>query len=62
MSAAIKHTLLVCSLVEGTVLDDCMSAALEKQAQQQYVVTVAGVLQKLLQVDLCHFYKCLLSA
>ena len=60
--AATNHTLLVCSLVEGKVLDDYMSGALEKQAPQQYVATVAEIMQKLLQVHPCHFFQCLLSA
>ncbi|KAL3159335.1 serine threonine protein kinase [Trebouxia sp. C0010 RCD-2024] len=41
---------LAMSLVEGQLLDEFMSTALEKQTPRQFVETVAQVLQKLLQV------------
>ncbi|KAL3155171.1 Cyclin-dependent kinase 6 [Trebouxia sp. C0010 RCD-2024] len=42
--------ILAMSLVEGQLLDEFMSTALEKQTPRQFVETVAQVLQKLLQV------------
>ena len=59
--AAISQVMLVCSLVEGPLLDDYMNQALDR-TPKQYLETVIHVLQKLLQVRLCHLLQCLLSA
>ena len=59
--AAISSMLLVCSRVEGPVLDDYMSKVLDR-TPKQYVDTVIHVLKRLLQVCLWHTFQCLLCA
>ena len=53
---------LLCSLVEGELLDEYMSNAREKQNIKQYVETVKTAMKKMLQVCSSNHSHCLLSA
>ena len=45
-----KQSCLLCSLVEGMLLDEYMAKSLDSKAPQQHVQTVLQTLKKMLQV------------